>query len=170
MQPTFVAPEILKNIPHDQSCDLWSVGVIVYILLVGYPPFMRETQAELFKQIRTGSWTFVEKDWENVSEEARELIENLLVVDPDQRWTVDEALKCAWIQDTTGTDAESRDLMSSIQTLRERRSRLRHFNNPVFWENNADESNPVDANLKIQDMVGENSEFLSTKSSGDSEN
>jgi serine/threonine protein kinase len=121
---------------------------------------MRETQAELFQQIRTGSWTFVEKDWANVSKEARELIEHLLVVDPDHRWTVDEALRCAWIQDP-GSDATSRDLMSSIQSLRQRRSRLRQFGNPVFWENN--ESNPVDASLKIQEDVGEGSTEFSVR-------
>ena len=128
---------------------------------------MRETQAELFKQIRTGSWTFVEKDWENVSKEARELVKNLLVVDPDQRWTVDEALKCSWIQDSSTNEAESRDLMSSIESLRSRRSRLRQFGNPVFWENNDQESNPVDAQMKIDDIVGDQeggSEFLSTTS------
>lgn len=107
---------------------------------------MRETQSELFQQIRTGNWEFVEKDWVNISKEARDLINNLLVVDPEQRWTVDDALRCAWIQDPDA-DATSRDLMTSIQTLRDRRSRLRQFGSPVFWENN--ESNPVDANMKI---------------------
>jgi calcium-dependent protein kinase len=128
----------------------------VYILLVGYPPFIKETQSELFQQIRTGSWEFIEQDWVNISKEARELIVNLLVVDPEQRWTVDDALRCAWIQDPDA-DAPSRDLMTSIQTLRQRRSRLRQFGNPVFWENNDNESTPVDAELKFQDPVPESS-------------
>ena len=156
LQPTFVAPEILKNIPHDQSADLWSVGVIVYILLVGYPPFMKDTQAELFQQVRTGNWDFHKKDWEHISKEALELIKNLLVVDPEQRWTVEQALTCAWIQDPV-EEAPSSDLTTSIDTLRKRRSRLRQFATPVFWEN--DESDPVNASLKIQDPVEEGSQM-----------
>jgi len=131
--PTFVAPEILKNIPHDQSADLWSIGVIVYILLVGYAPFMKDSQAELFQQIRTGNWDFHRKDWENISKEALEFVQNLLVVDPAQRWTVDDALRCAWIHDPD-VDITKRDLMTSIDTLRKRRSRLRDFAVPVVWE------------------------------------
>jgi serine/threonine protein kinase len=150
--PTFVAPEILKNIPHDQSADLWSVGVIVYLLLVGYPPFMKDTQAELFQQIRSCDWKFQEKDWENVSKEAKELVNNLLVADPEQRWTAEEALKCAWIQDET-IESTDVDLMGSIETLRERRARLREFATPVFWQDN--ESAPVDAKIKIHDDVSE---------------
>jgi serine/threonine protein kinase len=126
---------------------------------------MKDTQSELFQQIRTGNWEFVEKEWVNISKEARELIKNLLVVDPEQRWTVDEALRCAWIQDQD-VDASSCDLMTSIQTLRERRSRLRQFGNPVFWENNDTESTPVDAELKFQDPVPDSTENTeSTESS-----
>jgi serine/threonine protein kinase len=126
---------------------------------------MKDTQSELFQQIRTGNWEFVEKEWVNISKEARELIKNLLVVDPEQRWTVDEALRCAWIQDQD-VDASSCDLMTSIQTLRERRSRLRQFGNPVFWENNDNESTPVDAELKFQDPVPDSTENTeSTESS-----
>lgn len=90
--PTFVAPEILKNIPHDQRGDLWSVGVVIYLLLIGYPPFVKKTQAELFTQIRSCDWKFYEEDWENISPDARELIENILVSDPEQRWTASESL------------------------------------------------------------------------------
>jgi serine/threonine protein kinase len=152
--PTFVAPEILKNIPHDQSADLWSVGVIVYLLLVGYPPFMKDTQAELFQQIRSCDWKFHQKDWENISKEAKELIEHLLVADPLQRWTADQALKCAWIQDENTDESTEVDLMSSIESLRERRTRLRQFANPVVWNKDSD-SNPVDASIKMHDAVGE---------------
>ena len=146
--PTFVAPEILKNIPHDQSADLWSVGVIIYLLLVGYPPFMKETQAELFQQIRTCDWKFYQEDWENISPDSRELIENLLVVDPEQRWTASKALECSWLQDGTIEDNEV-DLTASIKSLKDRRARLRQFSSPVRWQK--DESTPVDASLQNND-------------------
>lgn len=72
--------------------------MIIYHLLVGYPPFVKETQVELFKQIRTCDWKFYEKDWKNISPDAKELIENLLVVDPEQRWTAGQSLKCSWLR------------------------------------------------------------------------
>lgn len=154
--PTFVAPEILKNIPHDQSCDLWSIGVVVYILLVGYPPFMKDTQAELFQQIRTGTWGFLEEDWQHVSNEAKDLVKNLLVVDPAQRWTVEDALRSAWISEPN-VESKNRNLMSSMNSLRERRARLRsaQFDNAVYWESNdnGEETVPLPAEMKIQESV-----------------
>ena len=159
VQPTFVAPEILKNIPHDESADLWSVGVVVYILLVGYPPFMKDTQSELFQQIRTGSWDFVDEDWVNISSEAKELVSNLLVVDPAQRWTVEQALKSAWISEPN-LESMNNDLMVSISSLRQRRARLRGSpmfdNHAVIWEG-ADSDSPIRAGTKAEDSVGEDS-------------
>lgn len=150
-----MAPEILKNIPHDERADLWSVGVVVWLLLVGKPPFMKETQEELFQQIRSCDWKFHPKEWENVSADAKELIQNLLVADPEQRWTADRALKCAWMQQQDeATDSNPVDLTASIESLRERRERLRQFATPVLWKNNT----PVDANIKIQEPVPESPE------------
>ena len=154
VQPTFVAPEILKNIPHDQSSDLWSIGVVVYILLVGYPPFMKDTQAELFQQIRTGAWNFLEEDWENISLEAQELVKNLLVVDPEQRWTVKQALNCAWLKDYNMDKSVNMDMTESVDALRVRRARLRgaaEFNKAVFWEGTDTSADPVQARTKAQD-------------------
>jgi serine/threonine protein kinase len=145
----------LKNIPHDQSSDLWSVGVVVYILLVGYPPFMKDTQAELFQQIRTGSWDFLKEDWEDISSEAQELVRNLLVVDPEQRWTVKQALQCAWLKSFSMDKSTNVDLMvSSVDDLRDRRARLRRgtqFNKAVYWEGNDINANPVEAGMKAND-------------------
>lgn len=161
--PTFVAPEILKNIPHDERSDLWSVGVIVYLLLVGYPPFMKETQAELFQQIRSCDWKFQSNDWENISEEAKDLISHLLVADPEQRWTAEQALKSAWIeQDPEEGTADSLnpvDLMRSIEALRERRERLRQFATPVLWRDDQDDHQPVHAAIKIQEPIADEEEI-----------
>ena len=104
--PTYVAPEILKNIPYDQSADMWSVGVILYVLLVGYPPFASENQNVLFQKIRTADFSFRESDWSGISEDAKELIKNLLVVDPLQRWTAKRSLQCKWFAaDTKSMEA-----------------------------------------------------------------
>lgn len=103
--------------------------MIIYLLLVGYPPFAKDTQVELFKQIRTCDWQFYEDDWGSISQDARELIQNLLVVDPEQRWTAGQSLKCLWLQDA-GENNEV-DLTASIQSLRDRGARLRQFSTPV---------------------------------------
>lgn len=112
---------------------------------------MKDTQAELFQQIRSADWRFQEKDWENISKDAQELIQNLLVADPEQRWTAEEALKCAWIEDETN-EGSNVDLMGSIESLRERRARLRPASTPV-------EGSPVDANIKKQDDVLDGTDF-----------
>jgi len=65
----------LKNIPHDERVDLWSVGVIVYVLLVGYPPFMEDDQQVLFTKIRKGDYQFYPEDWKNISVDAKKLIQ-----------------------------------------------------------------------------------------------
>ena len=150
-QPSYVAPEILKNIPHDERCDLWSVGVIVYILLVGYPPFVGETQLDLFKKIRTGDYRFFKDHWKDISEDAQKLVRGLLVVDPDQRWTAEEALRSSWIQDAP--DLSHVELDTSLRSLRERRERVRQFSKAVVWGPGAEESNtPIVSELKIRNF------------------
>lgn len=115
--PTYVAPEVLKNHPHDTAADMWSVGVILFVLLVGYPPFMEENQRTLFQKIRMGSYEFYEQDWECVSADARDLISNLLTVDPKGRMSARDALRSPWV---SGDDDElaSKDLNSSLDELR----------------------------------------------------
>ena len=76
---------------------MWSVGVILYILLGGYPPFIENTQRELFRKIKKGDYEFHEEYWGTVSTEARTLIKSLLTVDPKERLTAQMALENPWI-------------------------------------------------------------------------
>ena len=96
---------------------MWSIGVIIFVLLVGYPPFMEQNQRVLFQKVRMGEFEFYEPDWEGVSEEAKGLISNLLVVDPQCRITANTALRHPWI---TGDDSilSKRDLSSSLSELK----------------------------------------------------
>lgn len=116
--PTYVAPEILKNHPHDCSADMWSVGVIIYVLLVGYPPFMEENQRVLFRKIRMGDYEFYPEDWNDISTSAKELIQSLLVVDPTKRMIAKDALCHEWICDLNDDDLSMRDLSGSLSELR----------------------------------------------------
>lgn len=124
--PTYVAPEVLKNIPYDQSADMWSVGVILYVLLVGYPPFASENQAELFQKIRTADFTFIAEDWEGISPSAQDLIRNLITVDPSKRMTAKQALyESEWLRDKNVKRMSGRVLSSSVKQLRKQRHSLK---------------------------------------------
>lgn len=95
--PGYVAAEILEGKPYDTQADMWSIGVIVYILLGGYPPFIESNQRTLFRKIRKGQYEFHEEYWGQVSDDAKDLIRNLLTVDPDKRFTSSQALSNKWI-------------------------------------------------------------------------
>lgn len=95
--PNYVAPEVLSGKPYSLACDMWSVGVVTFILLCGYPPFYHEDDgAELFKIIKRGKYSFNHQDWSKVSSEAKRFISSLLVLDPAKRATVEEALQHPW--------------------------------------------------------------------------
>jgi len=96
--PYFVAPEILLRKGYDTKADMWSVGVIVYSLLSGSLPFTGKRHLDLFKSIIAGEYTFDEERWECVSDGAKDLVRKLLVVDPDKRYSAQDALNHEWIR------------------------------------------------------------------------
>ena len=95
--PGYVAPEILEGVSYDTKSDLWSLGVIVYILLGGYPPFVEQNQRELFRKIRKGQYEFHEEYWGEVSKDAKDFISSLLTVNPAKRISAKEALDHKWM-------------------------------------------------------------------------
>jgi serine/threonine protein kinase len=95
--PSFVAPEICVGVPYDKSVDMWSCGVILFLLLGGYPPFQDKDMMKLFRKIRAADYSFLEKYWDPVSTPAKQLIVRMLTVDPSKRITAGEALKSKWI-------------------------------------------------------------------------
>lgn len=95
--PGYVAPEILEGVAYDTKSDMWSLGVIVYILLGGYPPFIEQNQRELFRKIRKGQYEFHHEYWGSVSKDAKNLISSLLTVDPAKRLSAAEALNHKWV-------------------------------------------------------------------------
>lgn len=91
----YIAPEVLKR-KYNEKCDLWSCGVILYILLCGSPPFSGKTDDEIFKNISKGSYTFKGNVWNDISTQAKDLISKLLVKDIDKRLSAEEALSHDW--------------------------------------------------------------------------
>lgn len=112
--PYYVAPEVL-NREYTKSCDIWSIGVITYILLCGYPPFYGDTDNQIFDSVRTGRFDFPSPDWDGISEAAKDFICSLLRKDPSKRLTAAEAYHHAWIEEMCKQDTKrGRNLRSSI--------------------------------------------------------
>jgi len=94
--PFVVAPQVLKG-QYTEKCDLWSVGIIMYACLVGYPPFYGSSDADIVLKVRMGTFTFNKADWESITFEAKDLICRLLAMDEKCRPTAFEALHDKWI-------------------------------------------------------------------------
>ncbi|XP_040578159.1 calcium/calmodulin-dependent protein kinase type II alpha chain isoform X2 [Lepeophtheirus salmonis] len=95
--PGYLSPEVLKKEPYGKAVDIWACGVILYILLVGYPPFWDEDQHRLYAQIKAGAYDYPSPEWDTVTPEAKNLINQMLTVNPAKRIRSDEALKHPWI-------------------------------------------------------------------------
>ena len=108
--PYYVAPEVLKG-KYNVQCDMWSVGVITYIMLCGYPPFYGDNNKEIFKKILTCDYKFYEDEWKHISKEAVHFVRKLIIVDTEVRMSAEEALKHPWLK--TG-DSEPRYLCPSV--------------------------------------------------------
>ena len=101
--PYYIAPEVLKK-RYGKECDLWSLGVITYILLSGIPPFNGVTDAEIMGAIKKGKFNFSNKVWNAVSQDAKDFISGLLTLDTAKRLTAEQALQTPWIVEMAKSD------------------------------------------------------------------
>ncbi|KAL8505196.1 hypothetical protein ACS0TY_016423 [Phlomoides rotata] len=111
--PYYVAPEVLKK-HYGQECDVWSAGVIIYILLCGVPPFWDESEQGIFEQVLKGELDFVSEPWPSISESAKDLVRRMLLRDPKKRLTAHQVLCHPWVQ--VGGEAPDRPLDSAVLT------------------------------------------------------
>eukprot|EP01092_Planopodium_desertum_P003605 TRINITY_DN16666_c0_g1_i3.p1 TRINITY_DN16666_c0_g1~~TRINITY_DN16666_c0_g1_i3.p1 ORF type:complete len:178 (+),score=36.31 TRINITY_DN16666_c0_g1_i3:263-796(+) len=95
--PGYVAPEVLKATGYGEEVDMWSIGVIAYILLCGFPPFYGDTIPEIFEQIMAADFEYPDDYWKGISKSAKDFINKLLVVDPKKRLTARDALSHPWL-------------------------------------------------------------------------
>jgi len=95
--PGYVAPEILQARGYDKEVDMWSIGVITYILLCGFPPFYNEKLQLLFEQIMRADYDFPADYWSEISDNAKDFIRKLLVVEPSKRMNSEQALQHPWL-------------------------------------------------------------------------
>jgi calcium/calmodulin-dependent protein kinase I len=123
----YVAPEILEHRPaYDVSCDMWSLGVIIYIVLGGYRPFRGEGE-EIQRQTRYGEYKFHKRYWGHVSNDAKKLITSMLTVDPERRITAEDALQDRWIQadEVSLGGVELSDNMKDLMNLRNAKRKIK---------------------------------------------
>jgi len=99
--PYYVAPEVLGSDRYDISCDIWSLGVIMYILCCGYPPFYsthgQPISPGMKRRIKAGEYAFPDAEWSRVSQEAKDLIAGMLETIPEKRSTIDDIVNSNWI-------------------------------------------------------------------------
>ncbi|CAN9512149.1 unnamed protein product [Ophioblennius macclurei] len=95
--PGYVAPEVLAQKPYSKAVDCWSIGVITYILLCGYPPFFEENETRLFSKIMRADYAFHSPFWDNISESAKDFIRSMMEKSPTKRFTTEQALRHPWI-------------------------------------------------------------------------
>jgi len=103
--PGYVAPEVLMSEAYDKSVDMWGVGIITYILLAGYPPFYADNDTQLFEKIMNADYDFDDECWDDVSDLAKDFIKHLLVKNPEDRFSAEQALEHAWITSSVSDKA-----------------------------------------------------------------
>jgi len=130
--PGYVAPEVLQNKGYSSGAvDIWSAGVILYILLCGFPPFYEEELPALFDQILKGRYDFPSPWWDNISAEAKALVKKMLTVDPNKRITADAVTKDEWIMKASPDkkiDTQNLKKMQATKKLREAGKKLMAVN------------------------------------------
>ena len=97
--PSYLAPELFQQ-KYTNKCDLWSIGVITYEMIAGYRPFRDKKKTKLYAKIQKGEYPLCGDPWNDISEEAKDLISKLLELDQDKRLSAEQALRHPWLRQT----------------------------------------------------------------------
>ncbi|XP_046712794.1 serine/threonine-protein kinase 33 isoform X1 [Silurus meridionalis] len=116
--PKYMAPEVINGYDYSQQCDMWSIGVIMYMLLSGEPPFCSKSEKHLFELIKRGELNFSAPLWETVSDSAKIVLSSLLNVDPAHRITASELLNNPWVTGDTSKDAAPTNVLMLMRQFR----------------------------------------------------
>jgi calcium-dependent protein kinase len=118
--PYYIAPEVL-NKNYNEKCDVWSMGVILYILLCGHPPFAGNSDLEILQKVQKGQYRMTGKEWGKVSAEGRDLVQRMLTYEAKKRISSSEALLHKWIQTKCNgrvDKAEAREVLLNLSNFR----------------------------------------------------
>ncbi len=113
----YIAPEVLQS-EYNEKCDVWSIGVILFILLSGKPPFDGKDDREIVKRVKLGSFSMSGGEWRHISREAVDLIKKMLTYDPKQRISAEQALNHAWIKKKVTEPIDAKTTLSALNNLR----------------------------------------------------
>uniref|UniRef100_A0A7N8YNE9 calcium/calmodulin-dependent protein kinase n=1 Tax=Mastacembelus armatus TaxID=205130 RepID=A0A7N8YNE9_9TELE len=132
--PGYLSPEVLRKDPYGKPVDMWACGVILYILLVGYPPFWDEDQHRLYQQIKAGAYDFPSPEWDTVTPEAKDLINKMLTINPAKRVTATDALKHPWIcqRSTVASMMHRQETVECLKKFNARRKLKQLFQFPLL--------------------------------------
>ena len=114
--PYYIAPEVLAE-KYDEKCDIWSCGVIMYILLSGHPPFNGNSDKAIMNKIKIGKFSFPEEDWEHISTDAKDLISKMLKFKPCERLSASDCLKHQWLCNKTNSSVDANFSTRSLQNM-----------------------------------------------------
>ena len=109
--PYYVAPEVLRR-EYNEACDIWSIGVITYILLCGYPPFYGDNDAEIFNSVRIGQFDFPSPEWDEISDSAKNFVTFLLQKPAELRPTAFSAMDHPWITENAPAEEDRKKILS----------------------------------------------------------
>ena len=114
----YIAPEVIKK-KYNQKCDLWSCGVIMYILLSGEPPFNdpRADNEAIMKKVEIGKYDLTSGIWKTISKEAKDLVKKLLTYNPDDRIDAEQAMKHTWIADRKSMSIDAKTAENALHNL-----------------------------------------------------
>uniref|UniRef100_A0A8C2TTB6 calcium/calmodulin-dependent protein kinase n=1 Tax=Coturnix japonica TaxID=93934 RepID=A0A8C2TTB6_COTJA len=161
--PGYLSPEVLRKDPYGKPVDIWACGVILYILLVGYPPFWDEDQHKLYQQIKAGAYDFPSPEWDTVTPEAKNLINQMLTINPAKRITADQALKHPWVC--------QRSTVASMMHRQETVECLRKFNARRKLKGSTESCNTTteDEDLKVrkQEIIKITEQLIEAINNGD---
>ncbi|KAH3840272.1 calcium/calmodulin-dependent protein kinase type IV-like isoform X2 [Dreissena polymorpha] len=119
--PGYCAPEVVKGRLYSTQVDLWSIGVIAYILLCGYEPFYHDDEQQMYKKIVKGDYEFDSPYWDNITTNAKDLISKLLKVNVKERLTADEALRHPWVRGIAASGEHMDYAQNNIKKFNARR-------------------------------------------------
>ena len=111
--PYYIAPEVLEG-NYDEKCDVWSCGVILYIMLCGYPPFNGETDDDILVAVKKGKYDFPKEEWSSVSKEAIELINGMLTYEPNKRLSALDCMNQSWFIKNKGKNTSDKKMAKNV--------------------------------------------------------
>ena len=130
--PGYLSPEVIKRESYGKPVDAWAIGVILYILLVGYPPFWDEVQERLYKQIKEGRYEFSSPEWDTVSKSAKDLIVRMMTVNPLNRISISDSLEHPWIKGKEASKMHRQETLKQLKSFNARRKLRSAVNVNIF--------------------------------------